>query len=70
MHDEITPVYFGAIYFIHMFRVWGLNMLMFASGIVGSSDVKLRQQLGISLASEGDRFPKQNSLCVDLAARG
>ena len=27
MHDEITLMYFGVTYF--MFRVWGLNMLMF-----------------------------------------
>ena len=48
MHDEIALVCFGVKYFIYMFRVWGINMVMFASGSVCSSEVKLRQQLGIS----------------------
>ena len=45
-HDEITLAYFSAKYFIYM--VWGFNIVMFASGIVGSSEVKSHQQQGIS----------------------
>ena len=46
LRNEIMCLYLGVINFIYMFRVWGLNnfMLMFASGIVGSSEIKLRQQ--------------------------
>ena len=36
-----------------MFRVWGLNI--FASGVVGSGDIKLRQQLGI---------PRSRTVCA------
>ena len=50
MHDEITLAYSGAKYFIYMFLVWGLNI--FASGIVGSHDVKLCQQFDIIAISE------------------
>ena len=41
---KITCLYLGVINFIYMFPVWYLIMLMVASGIVGSSEVKLRQQ--------------------------
>ena len=54
MHDEITLVYFGVKYFIYMFRVWGLNMLMF---------VKSTTALGQLTSPTGD-FPKQTSLCI------
>ena len=50
---------FFEISYVHMFRVWDLNMLMFASGIVRSSEVKLRQQKGVS----------RSSLCI-AASRG
>ena len=43
---------FGVEYFKYMFRVWGPPMAqMFASGIVGSSEVKLRQQNGVPRSS-------------------
>ena len=45
--NEIMCLYLGEINFIYMFRVWGLSMLKFASGIVGGSEVKLRQQKGV-----------------------
>ena len=48
MHNEITCLYLGVTNYIYMFRAWGLNMLVFASGIVGSSEVKLRGQMWIS----------------------
>ena len=57
MHDEITLVYFGATYFIYMFRLCGLNMLMFASRIVGISEVKLRRQLWISQSRTDSALP-------------
>ena len=49
LHNEITCLYLGVIYFIYMFRVWGLNMLMLASGIVGSSKFKWRQHTGVPI---------------------
>ena len=44
-----SPIIIGVINFIYMFRVWGPNnfMLMFASRIVGSSEIKLSQQKGV-----------------------
>ena len=59
MHYEITLLYLGAKYFIYMFRVWGLNMLMFASRIVGGIE---------EVTSATVDFPKQTSLCIALAA--
>ena len=49
LRNEITFLYLGVINFIYMFLVWGLNnfMLVFASGIVGSNEIKLRQQKGV-----------------------
>ena len=55
--NEITCLYLGVINFMYMFRVWGLSnfMLMFASGIAGSSEIKLRQQKRVfrSISSRG-----------------
>ena len=58
MHDDIMLVYFGVKYFIYMFRVWGLNMLMF---------VKSTTALGQLTSPTGD-FPKQTSLCIAALA--
>ena len=58
MHDEITLVYFGVKYFIYMFRVWGLNMLMF---------VKSTTALDQLTSPTGD-FPKQTSLYIAALA--
>ena len=49
--NEITCLYLGVINFIYMFWVRGLNMLMFASGIVGSSGIKLRRRRGFPEAA-------------------
>ena len=51
-------MYFGVKYFIYMFRVWGLNMLMF---------VRSARALGQLTSPTGD-FPKQTSLCISALA--
>ena len=56
MHNEMTSLYLGVIKFIYMFWVWGLNMLMFASGIAGTSCLKLRQQMGVSRSGYSSCF--------------